>query len=151
MARGSNKREELTKSERVRINNVIAQAEEDTGLEFCLIFGSKPESVAREEAERAFAKLGLRERPGVMIQVVPHARTLELVTSEEAQQRITDNDCDEAVRLMTGVFSTGDIVGGLERGVMFLAEQAGGDKDGEGRHRSDLPNVVDLDRPLEDQ
>lgn len=144
-ATGEGRDVELTEAEKARVNAVIAQAEKDTGLEFCLVYGSRPESVAREEAERAFSKLGLHQRPGVMIQVVPHARTLEVVTSSEVQGRVTDQDADEAVRLMTGIFATGDIVGGLERGFQFLADQAGGDKDPQTRDRADLPNVVDLD------
>ncbi len=147
MARGDGTTTELSDDERARLNAVISQAEEDTGLEYCVLFGSRPRGSAREEAERVFSKFGLQERPGVLVMVVPHARTLEVVTAPGVHERLSDNDCDEAVRLMTGIFATGDIVGGLERGVQFLADRAGGDRDGVGHHGLDLPNVVDLDDP----
>jgi uncharacterized membrane protein YgcG len=136
---------ELDQAEKARISQVISLAEEETGLEFCVVVGRKRGEDPRREAERTFHKAGLHERPAVMIVVTPEARTLEVVTAYGLDLRLPDVACDEAVRLMTGLFSTGDYAGGIERGVELLAERAGARTDGKSGHQgADLPNVVDL-------
>lgn len=141
---------ELTKDDKVRVNVAVSKAEEFTGLEFCVIIGAKPNEDPRHEAERAFHKANMHERPSVLVMITPSARTLEVVVAHELADRMTDSACAEAVQLMTGVFATGDIVGGLERGIGLLAQRAGARSDGAHGHvGDDLPNVVDLDDPDE--
>jgi len=135
----------MTEDDKTRINGAVAVAENETGLEFCVIVGTKRGDDPRHEAERAFHKIGLHERPAVMIMVTPEARTLEVVTAHELADRLSDQSCAEAVRLMTGLFSTGDFVGGIERGIELLAERAGARTDGrEGHVGADLPNIIDV-------
>lgn len=134
----------LTDAQKEAINSVIASAEQDTGLEICLILGSKIIKDARTDAEHVFLHRGLHQRPGVLVVVVPPARTVEVVVAAGLADRLTDNDCDEAVRLMTGSFATGDTAGGIERGIVLLAERAGAGR-GPVHSEGDMPNVVDLD------
>lgn len=136
---------ELGDDDKARINQAISVAEEQTGLEFCVVVGRERGDDPRREAERAFHKAGLHERPAVMIVVTPEARTLEVVTAYGLEHRLPDAACDEAVRLMTGVFVMGDIAGGIASGVELLAQRAGARTDGRSGHAGvDLPNIVDL-------
>jgi len=150
VAPGEQAHGELTDAEKQRVNAAVSAAELQTGLEFCVIVGSRPQSDARHEAERAFHKLRMHERPAIMIMVVPHARTLEVVTAPDVDGRLTDKHCDQAVSVMTAAFSTADIVSGLELGVQTLASFAGPRTDGQTGHHDgvDLPNIVDLDEDL---
>ena len=127
-----------------RVNEAVKAPELHTGLEFCVMVGQKVVDDPRREAERAFHRLGLDERPAVMVVVTPTGRTLELVTAPDLNTRVSDADCDEAVRLMTGLFAAGDITGGLVRGISYLADKAGPSVTDE-PVTDDVPNVVDLD------
>lgn len=139
---------ELSEAEQERVNAVVSEVEEQTGLEFCVMVTSRVYENARHGAEKAFHKLGLHQRPGVMIMVVPHARKLEVVTAPELANRLTDEHCARAVDVMTTRFRENDIAGGLEAGIRALAESAGPRSDGQTGHDSqDLPNILDLDDP----
>jgi hypothetical protein len=139
---------ELSVDDKVRVNSAVVKAEEFTGLEFCVIIGIKPNEEPRHEAERAFHKAKMNERPSVLVMITPSARTLEVVVASELSARLTDQACEEAVQLMTGMFATEDIVGGLERGIGVLAERAGPRTDGRHGHvGEDLPNIVDIQDP----
>ncbi len=144
---GKKKSGALTEDEKVRVNTAVERVEKDTGLEFCVIVGSTPHDNPRRQAEMAFHKLGMHERPGVMIMVVPQARTLEVLTAPDIADRLTDRDCEEAVQVMTGLFATSGVVDGLERGMYLLAERAGSDGTPDVHEQTDLPNIVDLDDP----
>jgi uncharacterized membrane protein YgcG len=138
---------EMTPADKARVNEAVARAEEATGLEFCVIVGVSATGDSRHEAERAFHKLGMDQRPGVMIMVMPEARRLEVVTAPEIGERLTDEACDRAVREMTPLFASGDVAGGLEHGVQLLTVAAGRRSDGATGHADgvDLPNIVDID------
>jgi uncharacterized membrane protein YgcG len=140
---------ELSPPDKQRVNEAVALAEETTGLEFCVIVGVHNGDDPRREAERRFHKLGMHQRPGVMIMVMPEARRLEVVTAPEIGGRLTDEACDRAVVEMTPLFADGHLAEGLERGVELLAAAAGHRTDGATGHADgvDLPNIVDLDDP----
>jgi uncharacterized membrane protein YgcG len=135
---------DLTKADKKRIDAAVADAERLTGIEMCVILGAKAHIDPRTEAERAFHKAGLHERPSVLIVVTPSARTLEIVVAHDLRDRVTDQMCDETVHLMTGLFALGNLAGGLEQGIRHLAERASSPRPHE-PSSEDLPNVIDLD------
>lgn len=138
---------ELTDVEKRRVNVTIAEVEAITGLEFCVLLRSDVAVDGRQAAERFFHRLGLHERPAVMILVSPPARALEVVTAPELSSRLSDEHCRTAVEIMTELFAAGDLCGGLEQGLLALAELVGPRSDGSMGHKGgeDIPNVVDLD------
>jgi uncharacterized membrane protein len=138
---------ELTSDDKERINAEVADAEQKAGFEICVVVMHKRHKDARRDAESAFHRLGMHDRPAVLVMVTPAERTLEVVTAAHVRDRLSDVDCDEAVRLMTGVFATGDIVDGIAQGVRFIGER-GSSPDGKLVDGPDLPNLLDLDDDL---
>lgn len=129
----------LSQDEKVALNNAVELAEETSGLEISVMLVEKPGVDPRKEAEIAFAQLGLPARPAVLIVVNTADRSIEVLTSSEVEERLSDVDCEEAITLMTGLFAFGDLAGGLTRGVEYLGERAGvGEKSG-----PELPNLID--------
>lgn len=112
-------------------------AEKQTGLQICVYLGPTSED-ARAHAEQLFVDAGLHTRPAVLILVAPEARRVEVVTSREVRERVTDEAAHEAVDRMTTRFADGDLVGGLMAGVEHIAAAAGpGEETGE-----DLPDLL---------
>ena len=136
---------ELTADQKQRIDQAIAAAETATGVQWCVILGIRSSEDPRREAERAFHKADMHGRPSVLIMVTPSARTLEIVVAHELRDRITNQMCEEVVRLMTGVFIEDDVTSGIERGIALLAERAGSLTTDVPPPTEDLPNVVDLE------
>ncbi len=136
MARG-----ELTPDAQARVAAAVAAAEAHTGLEICLVVcRPRPEST-RTQAERAFRRLGLTNRPAVLVMVLPRARKVEVLTSTDARARLSDEDCAVAVDAMVESFGAGDLAGGIEAGLAVVAYRAGGSADA--ADQTELPDVVE--------
>lgn len=138
---------ELSDLEKQRLNVTIAEVEALTGIEVCVVVRSQVETDARREAERLFHGLGMHQRPSLMIMVVPHLRSLEVLTAQGLSGRLSNEQCDRAVKVMTELFAGDDIPGGLEQGLLALADFIGPRTDGRFDHGGgqDIPNVVEVD------
>jgi len=91
-------------------------------LEFSVYVG-RSEGETRPFAERLHATLAAPER-SVLVLVDPAAKLLEVVTGQEARRVLDDAEVRLAVLTMESAFAAGDLVGGISRGLLQLAEHA---------------------------
>ena len=138
MARG-----DATTLDRARVAAAVATAEATTGLEICVAICQATNEPPREQAERAFSRLHLASRPGVLILLLPDTRALEIVTSAAAAQRISDVDCERAASAMTAQLSTGDLAAGVEAGLAVLTSAAGAGHGANPGDPDELPDLLD--------
>lgn len=127
----------LTERQRKRIARAVHDAEEWTGLEFCVYLGPV-QGDARTHAESLMAGLGLTEQPAVLLFVAPEARRFEILTSAAATRRVPEYATRLAALAMTASFEVGDIAGGVGEGARLLAQAAGRGT----RIGPELPDVV---------
>lgn len=118
----------LTDAQRHRVARAVEHADAATGLVFVVRLGALPGG--RAEAE-ALVQAHARAADAVLVAVDPVARSLEIVTGTHAATRIDDRSCALASLTMTTSFASGDLVGGVCRGVQVLADHGRG---GERRH-----------------
>lgn len=102
----------------------MEQAEQATGVQFCVYLGPTGED-PRAHAETMFQQAGLQTRPAVLLLVSPEQHRVEILTSPEVQDRVTDQTCELAVAEMTTHFARSDVVGGLVAGLEQLQVAAG--------------------------
>ncbi|HVE91604.1 MAG TPA: TPM domain-containing protein [Actinomycetota bacterium] len=114
----------LTKRDNAAIDAAVREAERVTGLQFCVYVGPGSER-SREQAEQMFVRAGLQARPAVLVLVAPRQHRVEVVTAPQITSRVTDGDCYDAVRDMTGYFARGEFAGGIVAGIVRLAAAAG--------------------------
>ena len=119
---GSTKR--LTRHQHRRIVRSVEEAERTTGLQFCVYLGPTSDD-PRSHAEGLFEKAGLHTRPAILLLVSPEARRVELVTSAEVRDRVSDETCANAIAEMTRFFARSDIAGGIVVGTHMLQTAAG--------------------------
>ena len=136
MARG-----EIAVDDQARIAAAVADAERATGLEICVAVCKPGPESTRAQAERAFDRLGLTQRPAVFVIVLPRARKVEVVTSAVARSRLSDEDCAAAVNAMVVRFADGDIAGGVTQGLAVLADRAGPGESA--ADQAELPDMLD--------
>ena len=108
--------------DRYEVDKAIRDAETVSRYEFSVFVGAAEEE-ARPFAERLHATLTAPER-SVLVVVDPSARILEIVTGAEVHRDLDDHEVHLAALAMQSAFAAGDLVGGIKRGVMMLAEHA---------------------------
>lgn len=114
----------LTRGQHRRVVRAVNHAEQTTGVEFCVYLGPAGED-SRAHAEAMFATSGLHTRPAILLLVAPDARRVEVVTSPEIRQRVTDGACADAIEAMTSCFARSDLAGGVAAGIERLQTAAG--------------------------
>jgi hypothetical protein len=107
-------------AQRHDIDKAIRDAETLCRCEFSVFVG-KADGESRPFAERLHATLVAPAR-SVLVMVDPGAKLLEIVTGAEARRVLDDSTVDLAALTMQSAFVTGDLVGGITRGVQQLAE-----------------------------
>ena len=112
----------FTSTQRHAIDKAIRDAETLCRCEFSVYVG-RADGESRPFAERLHATLVAPER-SVLVLVDPGARLLEIVTGQEARRVLDDAEVELAALTMQSAFATGDLVGGITRGVQQLAEHA---------------------------
>jgi uncharacterized membrane protein YgcG len=129
----------VTRKGRKLIDEAVQDAEAHTGLQFCVYLGPVGKDT-RADAESLFVQTGLEERPAVLVLVAPDQHKVEIVTAPDAKERLTDEECANALQEMTPYFARGDFIEGLVVGLGELSERTGpGKSDPSG---TDLPNVL---------
>ncbi len=108
--------------ERYDVDRAIRDAETICRFEFSVFVGSADQE-SRPFAERLHATLTAPER-SILVMVDPAARLLEIVTGTEVRRDLDDGEVDLAALSMQSAFAAGDLVGGITRGLMTLAEHA---------------------------
>ena len=114
--------EAFSAHDRHEIDRAIRDAETMCRYEFSVFVGAS-EGPTRPFAEKLHAALTAPER-SVLIMVDPSARILEIVTGAEARRDLEDGEVQLAALTMQTAFAAGDLVGGIVRGLMMLAEHA---------------------------
>lgn len=138
MARG-----DALRVDRARVADAVARAERTTGLEICVAVCPPAGTAPREQAEQAFARLGLDTGPGVLVLVVPESRSLEIVTSAAAQGRVSDIECERAASAMSTQFASGDLAAGIELGLDVIVSAAGPGTGANPGDEGELPDLID--------
>lgn len=110
--------------DRHAIDKAIRDAETVCRYEFSVFLGAAHEE-ARPFAQRLHATLTAPER-SVLVMVDPSARLLEIVTGSEVRRDLEDGEVHLAALAMQTAFAEGDLVGGITRGLLMLAEHARG-------------------------
>ena len=121
----------------------VAEAERTTGLEICVAVCEPTGLAPRQQAEQAFARLGLDTGPGVLVLVVPESRSLEILTSPAAQARVSDVECERAASAMTARFASGDLTAGIEAGLEVIVAAAGPGAGANPGDPGELPDLID--------
>jgi uncharacterized membrane protein YgcG len=132
------KRTTISRRQRRRVEQAVDQAEETTGLQFCVYLGPTSED-SRAHAEQLFVETGLHTRPAVLILVAPPQRRVEIVTGPAVREWASDEACARVVDQMTAHFSAGDLAGGIVTGVESLAAIVGPNR---GPGGEELPDVL---------
>jgi uncharacterized membrane protein YgcG len=130
----------LSDDERRRIEAAVQKAESHTGMQF-LIYLGKSKRDTRAHAEKVLTGQGYHQLQGVLIFISPHRRALEVVTSEAARNRISDEQAQRAVDIMLPAMRQSDWVSGIELGLAALAEDAGPLPAGQAP-APDLPDIM---------
>jgi uncharacterized membrane protein YgcG len=112
----------FTSAQRHEIDKAIRDAETLSRIEFSVFVG-RSEGETRPFAERLHSALVAPDR-SVLVLVDPAAKILEIVTGKEAHLVLDDAEVKLAALTMQTAFATGDLVGGITRGVQQLAEHA---------------------------
>lgn len=113
---------EFRSSERHDLDRTIRAAEQASRCEFSVFVG-RAEGEPRAFAARLHRALVAPAR-SILIMVDPTARLLEVVTGGDVRRHLTDREVELAVLEMQTAFAEGDLVGGLKRGIVMLADHA---------------------------
>ncbi|MBF4160143.1 DUF5130 family protein [Nocardioides acrostichi] len=113
----------LSSRQRATLDAAIRRAEQSCRYEFSVFVGTVDGADARTFARRLHASLTLPAR-SVLVMVDPTRRAIEIVTGEQVRSTLSDREVDLIVLHMQSDFASGDLAGGLRRGVEQLAEHA---------------------------
>ncbi len=113
--------EYFTDAERLAIHNAIHRAELASRFEFSVFVGQPTDGDARSFATQLHNRLTAPAR-SVMIVVDPESNTLEIVTGGQVRREVGDGEVQLVVAEMLSSFETGDLAGGVKRGVTMIAE-----------------------------
>jgi hypothetical protein len=109
-------------ADRVVLDETIRRAEQLSRVEFSVFVGNA-HGEPRRFAAALHATLVAPAR-SILIMVDPTQRALEVVTGSYVRRTLSDNEVELAVAAMQSDFASGDLVGGLRRGVQMLADHA---------------------------
>ncbi|MDQ2649230.1 MAG: DUF5130 domain-containing protein [Actinomycetota bacterium] len=128
---------------RRRIDEAVRQAEQTTGLQFCVVLGVPADRDPHEQAEALFSTAIPEGRPAVLVLVAPKHHHVEVLTAPAARQRVSDAAAEVAVGIMVDAFAQGDLTLGLIAGIEHLAASAGPGTAPTGQ--ADIANIVDAE------
>ena len=113
----------FTASARAQLDATIRRAEQTCRAEISVFVGN-----AEGEDPRAFAtqlhNTLVAPSHSILVMVDPTRRLLEVVTGAHVRRHLSDPEVEMAVLHMRTDFATGDLAGGLRRGIEMLAEHA---------------------------
>lgn len=113
---------EFSSAERRSLDETIRKAEQLCRLEISVFVGNA-EGDARAFATSLHNTMVAPAR-SILIMVDPTRRLLEIVTGGHARRNITDQEVELVALQMQSTFAEGDLVGGLKRGILMLADHA---------------------------
>ncbi|MGH2685299.1 MAG: hypothetical protein ACRDJP_07530 [Actinomycetota bacterium] len=108
-----------------RVQRAVTDAETVSGLEITVVFCLDDDGM-REQAERTFDRLGLANRPAVLVLVEPLAGAFDVEIAPRARHRVKETACRSAVEIMTACFDqTDNLAECIERGLRAICDVAG--------------------------
>ncbi|WP_455424378.1 DUF5130 family protein [Amycolatopsis magusensis] len=107
-----------------RLDEALTLASRETGLDFSVYLGELGAD-SRAAAERLHASIGPDATRAVLVAVSPGERVVEVLTGDQAFQRLPDRGAKLAVMSMVASFKEGDLIGGLVSGLRMMTDQAG--------------------------
>ena len=113
---------EFNSAERFQIDEAIRGAEQTSRFEFSVFVG-RSGADPRAFATQLHNSLVAPSR-SILIMLDPASRVLEIVTGGTVRRNITDQEVELTTLQMQSLFATGDLVGGLRRGIQMLADHA---------------------------
>lgn len=113
---------DFTSGQRHEIDRAIRAAEQTSRAEFSVFVGVSGEE-PRSFAEKLIGAMAAPDH-SVLVMVDPEQRVLEVVTGSVVRRSLSDQSVQLAVIAMQSAFATGDMVGGIVRGITLLAEHA---------------------------
>jgi hypothetical protein len=117
--------EAFTREQHERIERARRGAQSQTGIRFWLRVG-EVDGNFRLAAEHWLANLiDSPHDEAVLLVVAPGARRVDVMTTQFAKRRITDQAAGLAVLTMTSAFAVGDLIGGIVNGLRQLSDAAG--------------------------
>lgn len=120
-------------AQKVAIDKAIRDAETQSRYEFSVYVGAF-DGASRPFAERLQARLSAPAR-SVLLAVDPSARSFEVVTGSDVRRDLDDSSVRLVAVSMQTDFAAGDLVGGITRALVMLAE------------RCQKPRVLHTDQP----
>ncbi len=119
---GAPDRHTLSSHQRAELDIAIRRAEQLCRAEFSVFVGNsdgEPHAFATSLHNSLVAP-----SHSILIMVDPTARAIEVVTGGHVRRTLSDHQADLAIAAMSATFASGDLVGGLRRGIQQLAEAA---------------------------
>ncbi|MEO7125009.1 MAG: DUF5130 family protein [Nakamurella sp.] len=116
--------EVFTTSQLQRLDAIISDAENATGLRFAAYIGYLGED-SRARAEEIVASFGDDAAYTALVALSPGQRVVEIVTGTEAALRIPERGARAAVLSVIAACGDGDLYGGLTNGIRILTDHAG--------------------------
>jgi uncharacterized membrane protein YgcG len=113
---------EFNSAERFQIDEAIRGAELTSRFEFSVFVG-RSGADSRAFATQLHNSLVAPSR-SILIMLDPASRVLEIVTGGTVRRNLTDQEVELATLQMQSSFASGDLVGGLRRGIQMLADHA---------------------------
>jgi uncharacterized membrane protein YgcG len=113
---------EFNSAERFQVEEAIRQAEQVSRFEFSVFVG-RSGADSRAFATQLHNRLVAPAR-SVLVMLDPAAHVLEIVTGGDVRRNLTDTEVELTTLQMQAAFASGDLVGGLRRGIQMLAEHA---------------------------
>lgn len=113
----------FTAHQRLTISEAIRQAEQRSRMEISVFVGSAEGENPHAFATQLHNSLVAPSRT-VVLMVDPTQRALEIVTGGWVRERISDEQVQGIAAKMSDVLATGDLVGGLIRGIDAIGETA---------------------------
>jgi len=113
---------ELSTAQRGEIDDAIRRAEQLCRFEFSVFIG-QAQGERRAFATSLHNSLRAPQR-SVLVMLDPQAKALEVVTGGKVRERLSDQEVELAAVTMRSDFASGDLVGGLRKGIAMLAEHA---------------------------
>lgn len=107
-----------------KLDDVIADAEQATGLRFAAYLGDLGADT-RATAEGLLDSFGAEAPYTALVAISPGQRLVEIVTGEEAALRISERGARAAVLSIVAACGDGDLLGGFTNGIRILTDHAG--------------------------
>jgi uncharacterized membrane protein YgcG len=104
------------------LDEAIRKAEQLSRVEFSVFVGHA-EGEPRAFAQRLHGALVAPAR-SILVMVDPDEHLIEVVTGSHVRRTLRDQSVELAIAEMQSEFAAEDLVGGLRRGILMLAEHA---------------------------